>query len=79
MPADRDAGAEMRFQGVHGVTQGMSDAGVDFGDIPEPAGWEDPVTGLAGPDFWRRVLVAGARRVSCPCRRCLVGAAIGAA
>ena len=26
--------------------------------IPEPNGWEDPLTGLEGPDFWQRVLVA---------------------
>ena len=26
--------------------------------IPEPSGWDDPLTGLEGPDFWQRVLVA---------------------
>lgn len=26
--------------------------------IPEPLGWDDPLTGLEGPDFWQRVLVA---------------------
>jgi diguanylate cyclase (GGDEF)-like protein len=31
---------------------------VDVSAIPEPSGWEDPLTGLEGPDFWRRVLVA---------------------
>ncbi len=30
--------------------------------IPEPAGWEDPLTGLEGPDLWRRVLVAEVSR-----------------
>jgi diguanylate cyclase (GGDEF)-like protein len=31
---------------------------VDDDEIPEPFGWEDPLTGLEGPDFWQRVLVA---------------------
>jgi diguanylate cyclase (GGDEF)-like protein len=35
---------------------------VDTTGIPEPAGWEDPLTGLEGPDFWRRVLVAEVAR-----------------
>jgi len=26
--------------------------------MPEPSGWEDPLTGLEGPDFWQRILVA---------------------
>ena len=30
--------------------------------IPHPAGWEDPITGLDGPDLWRRVLVAEVAR-----------------
>jgi diguanylate cyclase (GGDEF)-like protein len=30
--------------------------------IPEPVGWEDAVTGLEGPDFWRRTLVAEVAR-----------------
>lgn len=30
--------------------------------IPEPAGWDDPLTGLEGPDFWQRVLVAEVAR-----------------
>lgn len=25
--------------------------------IPEPTGWGDAITGLEGPDFWRRLLV----------------------
>ncbi|MEO5964659.1 MAG: GGDEF domain-containing protein [Candidatus Limnocylindrales bacterium] len=29
-----------------------------MGGIPEPSGWEDSLSGLEGPDFWRRVLVA---------------------
>ncbi len=30
--------------------------------IPEPEGWEDPLTGLEGPDFWRRALVSEVAR-----------------
>jgi|1186.fasta_scaffold16495_3 diguanylate cyclase (GGDEF)-like protein len=35
---------------------------VEHTSIPEPEGWEDPLTGLEGPDFWRRVLVAEVAR-----------------
>jgi diguanylate cyclase (GGDEF)-like protein len=35
---------------------------VDATGIPEPAGWEDPLTGLEGPDFWRRILVSEVAR-----------------
>ena len=35
---------------------------VDVVAIPEPAGWEDSLTGLEGPDFWQRVLVAEVAR-----------------
>jgi diguanylate cyclase (GGDEF)-like protein len=35
---------------------------VDATGIPEPAGWEDPLTGIDGPDFWRRVLVSEVAR-----------------
>ncbi|MDP1828779.1 MAG: diguanylate cyclase [Archangium sp.] len=31
---------------------------MDVSSIPEPYGWEDPLTGLEGPDLWQRVLVA---------------------
>jgi diguanylate cyclase (GGDEF)-like protein len=30
--------------------------------LPDPSGWEDPLTGLEGPDFWQRVLVAEVAR-----------------
>jgi diguanylate cyclase (GGDEF)-like protein len=33
-----------------------------IGTIPEPVGWDDPLTGLEGPDFWQRVLVAEVAR-----------------
>ncbi len=35
---------------------------MDATAIPEPFGWEDPLTGLEGPDFWRRALVAEVAR-----------------
>ena len=44
------------------MTQGRSDTSVDTNGIPEPSGWEDPLTGLNGPDFWRRLLVAEVAR-----------------
>jgi diguanylate cyclase (GGDEF)-like protein len=37
---------------------------VDAIPISEPAGWEDPLTGLEGPDFWRRALVAEVSRAA---------------
>jgi len=30
---------------------------VDPDTIPAPRGWDDPFTGLGGPDLWRRMLV----------------------
>ena len=35
---------------------------MDVSSIPEPDGWEDPTTGLGGPDLWQRVLVAEVSR-----------------
>lgn len=35
---------------------------MDATDLPAPAGWEDPLTGLDGPDFWQRVLVSEVAR-----------------
>ncbi len=35
---------------------------VDSNGIPHPAGWQDPLTGLEGPDYWQRVLVAEVTR-----------------
>lgn len=35
-----------------------------MGSIGEPAGWEDQLTGLDGPDFWQRVLVAEVARAA---------------
>ena len=37
---------------------------MDATAIPGPGGWEDPLTGLEGPDFWRRILVAEVARAS---------------
>lgn len=42
---------------------------VNGSDIPQPLGWEDSLTGLEGPDFWQRILVAEIARSSryaCP-------------
>jgi diguanylate cyclase (GGDEF)-like protein len=30
--------------------------------LPAPTGWDDPLTGLEGPDFWQRVLVSETAR-----------------
>jgi diguanylate cyclase (GGDEF)-like protein len=35
---------------------------VDAIGITEPEGWEDPLTGLEGPDFWQRILVSEVAR-----------------
>jgi diguanylate cyclase (GGDEF)-like protein len=35
---------------------------VESTGITEPAGWEDALTGLEGPDYWQRVLVAEVAR-----------------
>ena len=32
--------------------------------ISEPVGWDDPLSGLEGPDFWRRVLVSELARTA---------------
>jgi diguanylate cyclase (GGDEF)-like protein len=32
------------------------------GRLPTPSGWDDPVTGLEGPDFWQRLLVSETAR-----------------
>jgi diguanylate cyclase (GGDEF)-like protein len=31
---------------------------MDITELAGPSGWEDPLTGLEGPDFWQRVLVS---------------------
>ena len=35
---------------------------MDVRGLPQPEGWEDPLTGLEGPDLWRRVLVTEVAR-----------------
>jgi diguanylate cyclase (GGDEF)-like protein len=35
---------------------------VDVQGIPEPSGWRDSLSGLEGPDAWRRTLVAEVAR-----------------
>lgn len=37
---------------------------MDANGIPQPAGWEDALTGLGGPDLWRRVLIAEVARAA---------------
>src|SRR5512146_2928636 len=37
---------------------------VDVNRVPDPDGWDDPITGLEGPAFWRRVLVAEVARAT---------------
>ena len=31
-------------------------------EIPAPEGWDDPMTGIGGPDLWRRLLVGEVAR-----------------
>ena len=31
---------------------------MDATELPGPVGWDDPLTGLDGPDFWQRILVS---------------------
>ncbi len=43
--------------------------GSETGGIPQPAGWTDALTGLEGPEFWRKLViteVARARRYKRP-------------
>ncbi len=42
----------------------MGKEGVHVGSIPEPTGWDDQLTGLEGPDFWQRILVAEMARAA---------------
>ena len=35
---------------------------MDATELPGPVGWEDPLTGLEGPDFWQRILVSEVAR-----------------
>jgi diguanylate cyclase (GGDEF)-like protein len=37
---------------------------MDATAIPAPVGWEDPLTGLEGPDFWQRILVSEVARAA---------------
>jgi diguanylate cyclase (GGDEF)-like protein len=43
---------------------GGEDQRMDVNLVPEPEGWEDPITGLDGPEFWRRILVAEVARTT---------------
>jgi diguanylate cyclase (GGDEF)-like protein len=44
------------------MMQNQSSSGTEASGIPDPVGWEDPLSGLNGPDFWRRLLVAEVSR-----------------
>lgn len=35
---------------------------MDVNRIPDPEGWDDFITGLEGPDFWKRLLVSEVAR-----------------
>jgi diguanylate cyclase (GGDEF)-like protein len=35
---------------------------VETSEIPPPSGWDDPFTGLGGPDLWRHTLVTEVAR-----------------
>lgn len=37
---------------------------MEFLGIPEPMGWDDPLTGLDGPDAWQRTLVTEVARAA---------------
>jgi diguanylate cyclase (GGDEF)-like protein len=36
--------------------------GTDTGGLPEPVGWTDTLTGLEGPEFWRKLVIAEVAR-----------------
>ena len=36
----------------------------ETGGIPEPTGWTDALTGLEGPDFWRKLVIAEVARTT---------------
>ncbi len=38
--------------------------GPETGDIPQPAGWLDALTGLEGPEFWRKLVIAEVARAA---------------
>jgi diguanylate cyclase (GGDEF)-like protein len=35
---------------------------VESTEVPAPTGWDDPFTGIGGPDLWRRLLVGEVAR-----------------
>ncbi len=36
----------------------------ESGGIPEPTGWTDAVTGLEGPEFWRKLVISEVARTT---------------
>jgi len=38
--------------------------GTDTSGLPEPAGWTDSLTGLEGPEFWRKLVITEVARAT---------------
>lgn len=38
--------------------------GADAIGLPQPEGWTDPVTGLEGPEFWRKLVITEVARAT---------------
>lgn len=38
--------------------------GTNTGGLPEPSGWTDALTGLEGPEFWRKLVITEVARAS---------------
>jgi diguanylate cyclase (GGDEF)-like protein len=38
--------------------------GANTGGLPEPSGWTDALTGLEGPEFWRKLVITEVARAS---------------
>ncbi len=38
--------------------------GPDTGGLPEPSGWTDSLTGLEGPEFWRKLVITEVARAT---------------
>jgi diguanylate cyclase (GGDEF)-like protein len=43
-------------------SRSADDRRVESTEIPAPRGWDDPFTGVGGPDLWRRLLVGEVAR-----------------
>lgn len=38
--------------------------GTETGGLPDPAGWTDTLTGLEGPEFWRKIVITEVARAT---------------